>query len=380
MIPFFKIGHKFIYNQQICNSIEFSPEDTFITTDSYFGNSSDNVIFVPGLLGDYDYMKELQNYSRIFYFKETAKKLFSQLNALREIKISINSFDKFIPEQIIFDYAKEYDLALKYIFDSKQMQPDYPYLKNMFLISEYIKEQTLYFDNKRVKIFYNPFTQFGRFGLRDKSFNILSLHADKRRFLRPESNDFIFYEYDYNAFEMRTLLAILRVSQPDGDLYDKLHQLCSDELSRGEFKKDLIIKLYSGEENKTVLAPLLSTKRFYEKYPIKDGVVENIFKKKMSTDRYHLFSRVLQSSAAYIFSQQIINLINFIETMKLESKVSFCIHDSVCISVHRTETKYINIFKSILEDVYISELNYTSIFPCRIKSGENYGELQQIEA
>lgn len=266
---------------------------------------------------------------------------------------------------------------VKYLFENCSFRSDYHYLKNMFLISEYVSQHHLFFNGKKIKIFFNPFTSFGRFGLKENSnsFNILSLHKEKRVFLQPESNDFIFCEFDYNAFEIRTLLAVLKLSQPSGDLYDILHAT-SDFKSRIDFKKDLITKMYSGKENETILSRFLQERNFYKKYKIQNGFVENIFGKKMESDSFHLLSRVLQSSAAYIFSQQIINLINFITTMNLESKVSFCLHDSVCVSLHKSELKYIDIFKSILEDVYIRELNYNSIFPCKTKIGKNYGELQ----
>ena len=72
-------------------------------------------------------------------------------------------------------------------------------------------------------------------------------------------------------------------------------------------------------------------------------------------------------------------VICFLESNKYKSKVSFCIHDSICLSIHKDETHILSNIKNEISSVTIRDLNYTSDFAVKIKSGENYGDMKVYE-
>lgn len=323
---------------------------------------------------------KLEKFNKYNEYTKHKKKLIGSLTTLSELKIKKIDYLKFINPDILKKYASVYTEAILYMLHTFEQPEDYIYLKYAYIISEYIKTNMLLYDDKCIKIQYNPFTQFGRFGLLANSFNILSFKKEDRIKLKPISNDYIFVEFDYNAFEIRTLFALLKIKQPIDDLYEVLYNTHKNSsLSRMQFKKMILQSLYSQHEETSILGSLLQKKNFYNLYPIINGKVKNIFGKLMDTDSFHLLSRILQSSAAYILYTQIFNVIRYINENNLKSVVSFCIHDSICLSLHKTEITHLQNIKDIIQKVNIPELNYISDFPVSIKTGTNYGEMIRYE-
>lgn len=371
-----KIGKNYLLNDKIEKTLELNPNTFYISnildTNNMF---NDNIIYLPCILEDEYFQNHLSDYHRRSHFKSVSEKFKANLVSLSEMKMSINNVDKFVDPKLLMDFYNETFEAYKFILESNEIPKDYEYLKYAFIIAEYISTQSLLYNKKKVVINYNPFTQFGRFGLRNESFNILSLEKSKRYLLTPPSDEFEICEFDFNAFEIRVLLAVCGVKQPEGDLYDVLHHQSNFQYqknqSRADFKKDLIVSIYSQKEYKTVLRPILEYGNMYKKYPIINDHVINVFGKKMKTDRYHLLSRILQSTAAYIFYKQIYTLMKYIHDNNLTSKLSFCIHDAISILLHKDEKSLKDTFKNILENIEIDE--YKSTFPTKVKTGKNYG-------
>lgn len=374
------MGEKYIIDDNIIENFTPKNEQFYLTNSFDLKNMFEsNIIHIPCIIEDQYYINHLSSYENVYRFKSVLSKIKAQLSALKEAKIPSSNFDKFISKNLILEYYNECCNALKFIYNTKAVPEDYPHLVNAYLCAEYMSMNILKYKDKNVQVDYNPFTPFGRYGLNHNSFNILSLEKELRKNLKPESDEFIFCEYDYNAFEIRTSLALCKIKQPPGDLYEVLHKNDKENLSRQDFKKKLIVSIYSQREKETILYSILKNKHFYDMYPIINGSVTNIFGKKMSTDRYHLLSRILQSSAAYILYKNMFNLIRFMQEIKCKSKLSFCVHDSICLSIHKSEIYLIKSFLEILSKIQISELSYNDTFPMKVKTGENYGNLKQFE-
>jgi hypothetical protein len=291
-------------------------------------------------------------------------------------KIKNDDILSFIDLNDAKEYYKEVKNAIIYIIESNEIPKDYDHLKYAYICSELVSQNNIKYENNFVKIKYNPFTNYGRYGTHANSFNILSLKKDKRHNLVAD-DDYTLFEYDYNAFEIRALFAILGINQPEEDLYKKMHDLSGDTRERDEFKWSLLSSLYSQNEEKTILYKVLVAKDFYKKYPIVDGYVENIFGKKMDTDRYHLISRILQSTSAYIMFAQMYKIALLLCNHK--SKILFSIHDSMCVKIHKDEMHLVKDIENIFSNIEIHNLNYRSKFPCKVKYGKNYGDMKLYE-
>lgn len=373
------IGNKYISDHGITDSLPSVDDVVYLSL--YFEKSflsREDILYLPCMIRSYNYHFYLSDYYNFSNFKLIHEKFKAEMRSLYACKIPITKFIDFLSYDIIFEFYSAFKEAILFLFDKYNNVPDYEYLAKAFIVSEYIGNSRLLFHNEQVKILFNPFTDYGRYGLNAGSFNILSLSKDKRGGLLP-LKDYEFVEFDYNAFEVRVLLSMLKINQPAGDLYEVLHNMSDDYRPRSQFKQFLISSLYSKNEDKTVLYKFIKSKRFYERFKIENGFVTNVFGKKMDSDEYHLMSRILQSSAAYILYQQMFELLLYLQTNNLKSKLSFSIHDSICISVHYSEKDKIPEFRKILSDVRVKELNYQGTFEMKTKIGKNYGDMKLYE-
>lgn len=380
IIPFFKIGNRFFFENQSSETLPVKSEMSKYVS-LYFDISflnRDDIIYLQCIFQDNTIDYFLKDYHDYVKYKQSSDMLKNKIKTLFLCKIKSSDILSFLEQKDIDKYVLEYTKAIFYILDNNNIPDDYEQLKYAYICSEIISTNKIGYENKTVQIKYNPFTRYARYGLKYDSFNILSLKKENRKNIAVPKGYTIF-EIDYNAFEIRTLFSLLGILQPQTDLYEKLHENSNDKRSRDEFKGELISSLYSKNEHKTILGKILNAKSFYDKYPIINGHVTNIFGKKMDTDEYHLLSRVLQSSAAYILYTQMYKVIKFMNENKMKSKVVFCIHDSVCFFIHDSEIDRIKEIKDIMENVSIDKLNYNSKFMTKIKYGKNYGEMRLYE-
>lgn len=378
IIIFLKIGNKYYYNYKFNDNLE-EIENTkylsFLYEESFFYRN--DILYANCIFQTFNFDSIIKNHEKFSKFKIIEKKLFNQTKTLLACKLKKSDYHLFIDDKIISDY---YSIKLEIYRDTLEtttLPIDYEYLKKAYIISETIyTNNILKYNNEKIFIRYNPFTAYGRYGLLPDSFNILSLKKENRVNLNLNKN-FSYLEIDFNSFEIRILFMLLGIKQPQEDLYDCIRILSKSKLDRDSFKKDLIHKIYSKNEHKTPFYSFIKESKFYEKYKIENGFVQNIFGKKMDCDDFHLFSRIIQSTGAYIFYNQIYKIINFIYKNKLKSKILFCIHDSLCIAIHNDEKKYIEEIIKIYSKIELPEIDYSQTFLCKTKIGTNLGDMKE---
>ena len=79
-------------------------------------------------------------------------------------------------------------------------------------------------------------TKTGRLSTKKNSFPIMTLNKSYRAILKPKND--LFLELDYNAAELRTLLALSGHTQPDQDIHEwNMKNVYGDRLNREESKK-----------------------------------------------------------------------------------------------------------------------------------------------
>ena len=315
---------------------------------------------------------------------ETCKnRLNAHYRACCEAKIRIGKdefYNHFIPGDLKDTHCQLVEQISRYVIENNKKPKNYDLLYRLSDMSRQIRKQKLNVDigvlkskfaefrvrqlykrlsNKEHYISYNIFgTKTGRLTTRKGSFPIMTLDKNHRSMIRPQ-NDF-FVELDFNAAELRTLLALAGKEQPQQDIHEwNVQNVYGGTLTREEAKQRIFAWLYNPNSGDDVL----------QKYW--DGThVRTPFHREMEADRHHALNYIIQSTASDIFLDRLLAVYDYLKEKK--SFISFSIHDSVVIDFAENERD------SIFEIAQIFSQTIFSDFLVNISTGKNYGQMREL--
>jgi hypothetical protein len=186
--------------------------------------------------------------------------------------------------------------------------------------------------------------------------------------MRPH-NDWLL-ELDFNAAELRTLLALSEAEQPSRDIHDwNVKHVFNNTLTRDEAKVKTFAWLYSNKKNKD-LGRLYNKNLVQNKYW--DGlkietdygrIIENV-------DGRHALNYIVQSTTIDMVHEQAYKVYELLKGRK--SHISFLIHDAVYIDLAE-EDRYeiLNLLDTFQKTRY-------GIFKVNISAGKNLGKLKEL--
>lgn len=320
------------------------------------------------------------------------KKLDSYFRAFSEAKVDLNDncFFDLVPERFLLEYCDLKSKIVDSVFVNYTRSANYNfYLKLEKLICK-IRSRELVLDLKTNKdlgrilkrnefirslknysrsINYNQFgTKTGRLSTQPKSFPILTMNSDYRSVVKPTNSMFV--EFDYNAAEARTLLALAGKEQPEIDLHDWNAKNLG--ISREEAKKGLFAFLYgSKKEEYSKFSDVFDTKSVLDKFY--DGkFVVNPFGRKIEADPFHALNYLVQSTTSDLVLRQILKVDEYLTNKK--SFISFIIHDAVFLDIPVDEPEVIREVNSIMAS------NDFGVFPVNVSIGKCFGSLAKIES
>ena len=201
------------------------------------------------------------------------------------------------------------------------------------------------------------------------SFPILTLNKICRASLEPK-NDF-FVEFDFNAAELRTLLALQGQEQPKEDLHDwNARNVYRSLLTREEAKKRIFAWLYNPASRDFLSNRAYKRDEIINKYY--DGhYVNTIFGRKIQSDSYHALNYIIQSTTSDILLRQMIKIHKALKNKK--TSISFSMHDSLVLDFSLDDKE---IFKELAEQFSATELGK---FKTNISIGKTFGNMEQIQ-
>jgi len=315
------------------------------------------------------------------------KKLKAFLKAYSSTGIdkSTHMFEEFLPEAFIKQYAQVYSEACYDIIKNNPKPKNYEFLKELDALIDQISKQRLNvaeeydlkvainkqkcFRTSEPYIRYNLFgTVTGRLTTQKNSFPILTMNKDCRFLLSP-TND-MFLELDYNACELRVLLALNGHEQPEKDLHIwNQEHVFEGKYERSEAKLKIFSWLYDTKVNELA-------NKYYDKDKIKakywkDGKVVNHYERQIQCDEQHAVNYIIQSTASDMFLRQVLKVNKLLEGRK--SKIAFMIHDSLIIDVSKEDR---DILESIQET--FSETDFGK-FKANVCAGKNFGNMRKIK-
>ena len=153
---------------------------------------------------------------------------------------------------------------------------------------------------------YNLFGSItGRLAAEKNSFPILTMNKDCRFLLSPTNDAFL--ELDYNACELRVLLALNEHTQPEIDLHDwNREHIFENKCDRKEAKQKIFSWLYDTKVNE-------QANKYYDKNKTKDkyyknGVITNYYDRVIECDEQHALNYIIQSTASDMFLRRVLEI------------------------------------------------------------------------
>jgi len=326
---------------------------------------------------------------------ETIKKtLKSCLKAFKTSRLSLNKncFYDVLPQYFLYEYLNTKNKITKHVLDTHSRPANYDFMYNLLEMVADIRSHPLNIEvgpikhllsSVRGKNFqrtlqsikpvcdYNPWgTVTGRLTTQPGTFPILTMNKEFRGCVKPQNDWFI--ELDFNAAELRTLIALTGEEQPKNDIHAwNAKKVYRALVTRDEAKKRIFAWMYNPQSE-----DLLSNNA-YDKEAVKnqywDGfnvktdygrIIEDV-------DEHHALNYIVQSTTIDIVHEQAHKVYELLRGRK--SRLAFLIHDAVYIDLAE-EDRYdlLNLLDAFRKTRY-------NVFKVNVSGGKNLGDLKELK-
>ena len=308
---------------------------------------------------------------------------------LSRVDLNENCFFDLVPPRFLAEYCGMRVEITKHVLETYEKPENYDYLLKMTKLLTKISHNELNIDlsslnsvmhrenarrfrkkaeNLPKYIRYNLFgTKTGRLSTKKGSFPIMNINKEYRSIVKPK-NDY-FLELDFNAAEVRTLLALAGSKQPRMDIHAwNLAQGMGDNVeTREDAKKAFFSWLYDEKKINNNLEEIYHRNQVRESH-FKNNKVTTPFGNTMEADHHHALSYLIQGTTAEMVLRQAIKIDEFLKEHK--SFISFTIHDSVIVDISKDETHLARKLVSIFGD---TELGH---FLVNSSVGSDFGNMR----
>lgn len=321
---------------------------------------------------------------------EERLKAFYRSFIIAKVDMNQNCFFDLVPRQFLIRYCEIRNKITKYVFENYEKPVNYDFMVDLTKVLTKIRYQKLNLDvaalskkahlpkfRQAMKKYsqIQPYcrynikgTKTGRLTTLSDSFPIMTLDKDLRSMVKPTQDWFV--ELDFNAAELRTLMALAGSETPLEDIHSwNATNLFPPSTERAEAKQRFFSWLYDDNKNNPNLAKYYDRDGVREKYW--DGKeVKTIFGRTIEADKKHALNYIIQSTTADLVLRQLIKVFNFLKDKR--SFVSFTIHDNIVLDIP-DEERYI-----IPEVIEIFSQTELGKFLVNVKAGKDFGNLKDL--
>ena len=322
--------------------------------------------------------------------KKTLKSCVKAFNTAR-LPMSENCFYDLVPEYFLYQYLEAKNKITQHVLNTHQRPDNYQDLHNLLEMVTDIRSRELNIDIGPIKHLlssvkgqnfhrtlqsvrrvcdYNVWgTVTGRLAATPNSFPILTMGKEFRPCVKP-SNDWLL-ELDFNAAELRVLLALCGKEQPQNDIHDwNVKNVFGGALTRDEAKVKTFAWLYSSNENKDL--EKLYTKDFVRNKYWDGFKVRTDYGRIMdNVDEHRSLNYTIQSTTIDMVHEQAYKVYQLLKGRK--SQIAFLIHDAVYIDLAE-EDRYeiLNLLDTFKKTRY-------GMFKVNVSAGKNLGEMKELK-
>ena len=208
----------------------------------------------------------------------------------------------------------------------------------------------------------------GRLTTKTWSFPIINLKKELADCVVPKND--IFFQFDLNGAEIRTLLAITSGDHPQEDVHEfHMKNIYRDLTTRDKAKKRFFAWLYNPNSEDYL------TERYYNRDKVlkqyyNDGIVSTPLGRKIVSDDFHALNYLLQSTSSDNCMAQCVKVNKFLKNTK--SFVHSVVHDSLTIDLDLSDRSILPQIQEIFED---TQLGW---FRSSVHVGHNLKDLVEV--
>ena len=324
---------------------------------------------------------------------EKSAKLKAFLVSFRESKVSLsdNCFFDLVPERFLLDFCEIKNEITKYVLKTYEKPKNYDFLRDVSAILAQIRQNELDIDEDALKdrlyefkvrqfvnkltrtnnyIDFNLFgTKTGRLSTRKNSFPIMTMDKTYRKILKPKNDCFV--ELDFNAAELRTLLALSGIEQPQEDLHDwNIQNVFRGMGTREEAKKRVFAWLYNPAAKDYLLDRTYDRESVIQKYFTGDEVT-TLFGRTIPCDKHHALNYIIQSTTSDLLLKQMVKVDKILK--EVQTFISFPMHDSLILDMSLEDRGLLRELVSVFASTELGE------YKTNVSIGKNFGEMKRYE-
>ena len=326
-------------------------------------------------------------------WEDATNLLKSHYKAINTAQIDVSGvcFYDLVPKKHLRHYFDTKNEITKWVFENVEKPPHYNLLKRMQAAVKELKTHPVNLnsfavyvsgaDDMKAKHLYDQFgdstpyvdydifgTVTGRLTTKKNSFPILNLKKELKNHVRPNNDAFL--ELDFNAAEVRTMLALQDHEQPEEDIHEwNIKNIFKQESSREEAKTKLFAWLYN-PDSETIQSDFYDRESLLEKYF--DGEqIKTPFGRTITCPIRKALNYLLQSSSSDNTLDRFCKISNFLRSTR--SHVAFVVHDSVVIDLHKDDRRLIPELSDMFGDTKLGR------FKVNCSLGKNLGDMREFK-
>ena len=326
-------------------------------------------------------------------WEEIKSTLKACLKAFRTARLSLeeNCFYDVVPDYFLYQYLEAKNKITQHVLETYPRPKNYQFMHNLLEMVADIGSREVLINTAPIRHLlssvrgtnfhrtlqtakhvcgYNPWgTVTGRLSTSPNSLPILTMNKEFRPCIQP-TNDW-FLELDFNAAELRTLLALSGEEQPQNDIHDwNVKNVFDSKVTREGAKEKTFAWLYSSNENKQLerlYNKNLVRNKYWDGFKIETDygrIIENV-------DEHHALNYIVQSTTIDMVHEQAYKVYELLRGRK--SHIAFLIHDAVYIDLAE-EDRYeiLNLLDTFKKTRY-------DIFKVNVSAGRNLGGMKELK-
>ena len=312
------------------------------------------------------------------------------IKAFATCKINLDDvcFYDLVPNSYLLDLCELKNKVSEHVFETYDKPKNYDFLVGLTKMLTKISSQELNLTTTNIdlgsatgrklktkiktghnKIYYDQWkTVTGRLTTKPESFPILTMDSRHRHVIKPKNNWIV--EIDFNAAELRTLLALNGVSQPEEDIHDWIGKtVFKGKKTRDEVKKKVFAWLYNPKASNKKLEAVFKRQDVLEEHYY-DGFVHTPFGRKIKASDHKALNYLIQSTTSDLFLTQLMKIDKMLEDR--QSFISFCVHDSAVIDFSDEDRDLVKEIVKVFSDTQFGN------FKSSLNAGKDYGSLKTL--